>query len=201
VKLEPKSVFGSVFGVSAPVLEFPASGTALMERSDIGCVSVNCAIPMETVVARLEEAIGMALPRAAGATMRIEHKTALWLTPRSWLIQCQVEHEFQLASRINNAFEDKSVHAALFTDYLCWMELRGPQAWEFLADGGFISLELDGLPSGNAKRTLVAGMPVIVVRNDSDEWTIGIERSRARYFVDWLRGAAFARGLRPEGRG
>lgn len=199
MKLEPQSVFGAVFGVSSTVLEFPTSSTTLAERSDIGCILVNCAIEMEAVAAHLEEAIGMALPRAAGATVHSEHKTALWLTPRSWLIQCQVDHELQLASLINTAFEDKSIHAALFTDYLCWMELRGPQAWELLADGGFISLELDGLPSGNAKRTLLAGIPVIVVHNSSDEWTIGIERSRAQYFVDWMREAAAARELQPEG--
>jgi heterotetrameric sarcosine oxidase gamma subunit len=190
-----------MFGVSATVLEFPASSTTLTERSDIGCISLNCAIEMDAAVARLEEVIGMALPRAAGATAHIEHKTALWLTPRSWLIQCRVDHEFQLAALINTAFEDKSIHAALFTDYLCWMELRGPRAWELLADGGFISLELDGLPSGNAKRTLLAGIPVIIVRDSSDGWTIGIERSRARYFVDWLREAAAACELQPIERG
>jgi len=201
MKLEPQSVFGAVFGVSNTVLEFPATRTTLAERSDIACILVNCAIGMESVVARLEEVIGMGLPRAAGAMAHAEHKTALWLAPRSWLIQCQVDHELQLASLINTAFEDKSAHAALFTDYLCWMELRGPKAGELLADGGFISLELDGLPSGNAKRTLLAGIPVVVLHNGNDEWTLGIERSRARYFVDWLREAAVAHELQPEGRG
>lgn len=91
-----------------------------------------------------------------------------------------------LAARLGAAFPDKLIHAALFTDYLCWLELSGPGAGIILGDGGFISLEREGLATGHAKRTLVAGVAAVIIRKEKSEWLIGVERSRARYFVDWM---------------
>lgn len=199
MKLESQSCFGKKFGSSATLVELPELGTTLTERSDIGCTLINCAVDMDAVAGRLEDSVGIALPRFAGKMTREQGRTAVWLTPRSWLIHCPVEEELELVQIVNSAFEDKLAHAALFTDYLCWMTLCGLQAQDLLVDGGFTSLEPGGLPVGSAKRTLLAGVSVIVVHERDQEWLLGIERSRARYFVDWLRAAAAARGCPSNG--
>jgi len=64
--------------------------------------------------------------------------------------------------------------------------LSGRGSSGLLKQGAFLSLERDGLAADHAKRTAVAGIAAILVRRGDDVWLVGIERSRARYFVDWL---------------
>jgi heterotetrameric sarcosine oxidase gamma subunit len=106
------------------------------------------------------------------------------------LIHCSVDEAWPLARRINEAFPDKRAHAALFSDCLCWLELSGPQAFDFLAGGGFISLDRAGLAVGRVKRTQLAGVAAIVLHERLQSWLIAVERSRAIYFAEWLRATA-----------
>jgi heterotetrameric sarcosine oxidase gamma subunit len=77
-----------------------------------------------------------------------------------------------------------------FTDALCWFELSGDGALDLLTEGSFISLERGGLPVGRAKRTLIAQIAAVVVRRSESVWQVAVERSRSKYFVDWLSAAA-----------
>jgi heterotetrameric sarcosine oxidase gamma subunit len=120
-------------------------------------------------------------------------RTALWLTPRSWLIHCDLLEEGDLLERIAEAFPDRLAHGALFTDAVCWFELSGPAALDILTEGGFVSLERGGLPVGHAKRTLIAQVAVVLIRQAEDSWLLAVERSRSTYFVQWLSAAAEAR--------
>src|ERR1700722_16912668 len=149
MKLQPRSVFSATFGAPAPIPAFdvrdmratrtPATSTRLLERADIGCVLVNSTMDPPTGVTELSAAVGLGFPLVAGAVSAQGAHRVLWLTPRSWLIQCPVDGEIALAECINEAFPDKRVHAALFTDYLCWIELSGSHALRLLTEGGFIS--------------------------------------------------------------
>jgi heterotetrameric sarcosine oxidase gamma subunit len=110
----------------------------------------------------------------------------LWLSPRSWLLLCEVEREQELADRLNDASPEGLLHAALFTDQLCWFQACGSKAGEFLKRGGFISLERNGLPVGFAKRTLIANIPAVVIHDSEVDWLVSVERSRAQYFAAWI---------------
>jgi heterotetrameric sarcosine oxidase gamma subunit len=186
MKFQPRSVFGTTFGVSAPV---PELSTTLLERADIGCLLVNSAVESAAVATELAAAVRIEFPLEAGTIADLHSHRALWLTPRSWLLHCPVEEEWALARKINEAFPDKRVHAALYTDYLCWFELFGSRASNLLAEGGFVSLERDGLNPGYSKRTSLAGIAAVVVRDRPQTWLIGVERSRAAYFAKWVRAA------------
>jgi heterotetrameric sarcosine oxidase gamma subunit len=192
--LQPRPVFGT-WGVPTPVREFVASDpnatdTKLLERADIGCILVNSAVDATSVSATLSGAVGFTFPLEAGDAVQPQRYRVFWLTPRSWLVHCPLDEEQQLARRINEIFADKRVHAALFTDYLCWFELSGSQAWNLLAEGSFVSLEPKGLAIGYAKRTLLAGVAVLILHKGPESWVFGVERSRAIYVADWLRAAA-----------
>lgn len=178
MKLEAQSVLGTPFGTARPVVGFKTNGVSLRERSDIGCVLLTA-----TQAGVLP---GVELPAGPGEIRAREGRTALWLSPRSWLIQCRIEEEGALTTRLNAAFPDKRAHAVSFTDALCWLEIFGVESQECLTEGGFVSLERGGLAVGHAKRTLVAGVPVMVVHERESVWIVGVERSRARYFADWL---------------
>jgi heterotetrameric sarcosine oxidase gamma subunit len=195
VKLQPRPLFGATFGVSAPVPEFVAMNTTLLERADIGCLLVNSAVESSAVASELVAAVRFAFPLEAGAIADLHSHRLLWLTPRSWLLHCPVEEDWELARQINEAFPDKRVHAALFTDYLCWFELFGSQAFNLLTEGGFVSLERGGLGLGYAKRTSLAGIAAVVVHERPQTWLIGVERSRAIYFANWLRAACVHDGV------
>jgi heterotetrameric sarcosine oxidase gamma subunit len=108
------------------------------------------------------------------------------MSPRSWLILGPLADEGVLLAGINGAFPDKLVHAVPYSDGLAWFELSGSGARDLLTEGGFLSLERDGLGVGRVKRTLIAHIAVVVVRESGDVWLVGVERSRARYFVRWL---------------
>jgi heterotetrameric sarcosine oxidase gamma subunit len=188
--LEGCSALDAPFGAPIEVPGFPTSGLRLIERSDIGCVLVNSACDLAEISAQLDVAAGFRLPRECGRAVHAPPYRALWLTPRSWLVQCPVEDEARLAAKINGAFADKRVHAALFTDYLGWFELSGGQAPALLSEGGFVSLESHGLGLGHAKRTQLAGIAVVMLRVHADAWLLAVERSRARYFAAWLSSVA-----------
>ena len=180
MKLEAQSALGAPFGRARPVVGFKTNGVSLRERADIGCVLLT------GVETGISTALGVDLPAAPGETKAREGRTALWLSPRSWLIQCRVDEEPALAERLNAAFPNKWAHAVPFTDALCWLDIFGVESRECLTEGGFLSLEQGGLPVGHAKRTLIAGVSVIVVHERESVWIVGVERSRARYFADWL---------------
>jgi heterotetrameric sarcosine oxidase gamma subunit len=109
------------------------------------------------------------------------------------LIRCGVEEEWDLVKRLNAAVPGRQAHAVAFTDAICWFELSGAAAHDILTEGGFISLDGGGLPIGNAKRTLLAQIAAIVVREGENAWLVAVERSRARYFAQWLSAAARGR--------
>lgn len=180
------STLGASFGSVALVADFPAAGAILRERADIGCLLLSTAVDADRVIALASQAVGVDLPPVAGAIQTNEERLALWLSPRSWIVHCNPKEETILAARVDATFPDGLVHAALFTDYLCWLELSGLSADILLKDGGFISLEREGLAIGHAKRTLIAGVAAVVIRKERREWLIGVERSRARYFADWM---------------
>ncbi len=182
MKLRPQAILGAPFGTAALVPGFKVAGVTLRERADIACVLITSAVEGADVAAMAD------LPLAAGAVRTAPGRTALWLSPRSWLIQCRIDEELSLVARVNAAFRDKRVHAVPFTDALCWFELSGPDARDCLTEGGFLSLEPGGLPVAHAKRTLIAAIAAVVLRPSETAWLVGVERSRARYFADWLIG-------------
>jgi heterotetrameric sarcosine oxidase gamma subunit len=192
MKLEAKSLFGKTPGVSATVLDFVASDstTTLRERAEIGCLFVNCAVDLSVLASPLGEAADCIVPLEAGSLTEAHSRRILWLSPRSLLIHCPVDEEWPLARRINEAFPEKRAHAALFSDCLCWLELSGPQAFDLLAGGGFVSLDRAGLAVGRVKRTKLAGVAAIVLHEHFQSWLIAVERSQAIYFAEWLRAMA-----------
>ena len=188
--LDACAEFSPLIGKAAPLSGFVSTTVGVWERSDIGSLMVSCSVDTTIVASRLAQVLGQPVPQLAGEFLELEARRAIWLTPRSWIMHCGLGDELQLAGQINCEFPDKLVHASLFSDYLCWLEIAGARAAELLAEGGFISLEKHGLPIGHAKRTLVAGVAAITMHWRVGRWLVGVERSRAAYFAAWLQAAA-----------
>jgi heterotetrameric sarcosine oxidase gamma subunit len=192
MRLQAEALFGGggAFGEAQAVELFARAdrAAALVSRGDLACVLVVCAVPLELIAVRLGAAVGFSLPVqpvtvVAGADCR-----ALWLTPRSWLLQCRHADEIATARRVNDAFPDNLARATPYSDALCWFQLAGSAAGSLLAEGGWVSLEPGGLAVGRIKRALFAALPAMILREQEDTWLLGVERSRAAYLVDWFRG-------------
>lgn len=186
MRLEAQTVFGTSLDPAVPGAIFTSPSATLRERSDIGCILLSAAIDGNGILDAAGEAVGVELPATAGAYKTQEARFALMLSPRSWIVQCNIDEETALVGRVNATFADRTINASRFSDYLCWFELCGPDGTLLLKEGGFLSLERDGFRVGHAKRTLIAKVTAVLIRPDDQAWLIGIERSRARYFADWL---------------
>jgi heterotetrameric sarcosine oxidase gamma subunit len=158
-------------------------------RGELGCLLVRCAADAAEVVPQLNAVTKIEFPREPGQTMVAHGMRAIWISPQSWLLHCRRADERSLTARINDAFPGRAVHASLYGDSLCWIEICGPGAPEILAEGDFISLERQGLAVAHAKRTRFASLPAVVVRETEGSWLVGVERSRAQYLADWLAAA------------
>ncbi|SNT75597.1 sarcosine oxidase subunit gamma [Paracoccus seriniphilus] len=184
--LDAMSALGNSFGSPAALADI--THAKAQERSDMGAVLITVTGPGADFAADLAQALGCDLPRTHGAMAHSGDLCAIWLTPRSWILLCPPEAEADLLGAVATAFPDRTAHASRFTDALGWLTLEGAGVEDLLHQGGFISLQAEGLPVGHAKRTLLAGIPAVVLHEGETRWTIGVERSRCRYFTDWLAG-------------
>lgn len=186
--------------MSVPFEGYPAAETAgphalgdgveLSVRTDVACILFTAAVDVHELLEEFTDILGLPVPSSAGTVARLADRTALWLSPRSWLVHVPADQEDDLLTAFAAAFPDRRLHATRFGDALCWLRLSGAGAASLLQQGGFISLEPGGLGIDSAKRTLVAGVPVIVHRAEGELWLLAVERSRARYFIEWLRAAS-----------
>ncbi len=185
--LEARSPLRNPFGVSMPVNDLTRPDFKVIERSDFGCVLCSAAVDANEIYQKLSQKSKLELPRQSGMVVWQDERAAIWLSLRSWLILCPLDDESELVAMINAVFPDHIVLASTFSDNLCWLSLSGDEAEDKLRQGGFISLADGGLTIGHPKRTLIAGIPAIIHRKSASVWTIGIERSYASYFINWLR--------------
>jgi heterotetrameric sarcosine oxidase gamma subunit len=184
--LQPQSALGAPFGTASTVSGFISASVFLRERADIGCILLTTAVDSAAIATSASQAAGLELPLTPGPINTAPPRKAIWLSPRSWLIHCRLEEENDLVTHLNAAFPNKLSHAAPFTDYLCWLELSGAATLDILTEGTFLSFDRDGLPVGHAKRTLIAQISAVIVHERESVWLLAVERSRARYFSDWL---------------
>jgi len=185
MKLPAQAVWGEI-GTARLLAQSPIAPVKLLERADIGCVLVASAVEASAVTGPLGASAGCAFPLMADAGVSTDFPRALWLNPRTWILQCDVEQEGSLVARLNESFADRRVHATRFSDALCWFEWTGPTTFDLLRRGGFISLDREEFPVGRCKRTLIAAVAVFIVRDREECMLLGVERSRARYFVEWV---------------
>jgi heterotetrameric sarcosine oxidase gamma subunit len=184
--LQALSPMGFPFGASTLVRGGCREGLSVSECSDFGCVLLTATVDIIDFHEDLLRLTGVEFPLLQGSVAQADGRYVVWLSPRSWLVLCRLDDEPKLLDSINTHFPDRAIHASAFSDYLCWLSLEGEAAEDALRQGGFISLANEGLAAGCARRTLMAGIPVIIHRKTAIHWMIGIERSYALYFSDWL---------------
>lgn len=188
MKLRARSVLGDGSQAKEQVKGLSRPGLEVVERTDTGCVLCTAAGDPSSIAPALSRALAAALPERPGAFTHEGDRRVLWLSPRAWLVLCPRDGQEPLIEAVQGAFRDHSVLASRFSDHYCWMELAGDGLEDALRQGGFITLRPEGFPPRYVKRTLIAGMTVLICSITGTRWLLGIERSRAQYFCEWLRG-------------
>lgn len=190
--LEARSALGGFAGVAQIVAKLgaPEVPVELVNRADIGCLLCTAAVEPDPHRAKVAEITGVSPPVRPAPVFSSGLRQAIWMTPRSWLLLCPLSEEEELLWALADAFPDCAIHACRYSDHLCWLELSGPGAEALLCAGGFLSLDGRGPAPGSAKRGLLAGIAVVIHREEAARWLLGVERSRARYLVDWLTATA-----------
>jgi heterotetrameric sarcosine oxidase gamma subunit len=183
VRLSPETALGGPFGVASAIAGFSVTGTTLTERADIGCMLLTAATDAGDILEAAGASAGVELPAAPGRIEIGGGRLALWLSPRSWLVLCEANDEESLARKIQAAFSDRRLSAALFSDYLCWLDLSGKHALGCLQGSAFVSLDREGLQLRHAKRTLIADINSVIIREREEGYLLGVERSRAHYLA------------------
>ncbi len=191
MNITPKSALGHTFGQINSLPLSTKSNVICKEHANIGCVLLSAAIDGAEIAVKAKNCLGYTFPLSAGKTIRSDDLIYIWLSPRSWLLLCNPEDEAKICANVLAEFPDSLLHANPFTDYLCWIGLYGDQSEDLIRQGSFIDLSKPELPVGHAKRTLVNDTAAILYREKSDSWFIGIERSRALYFYQWLNNLEF----------
>jgi len=186
MSLDALSPLGHTFGQGNDLLLSGAPDVKSQERADFGCLLLTSAVDGAQTADALEACLSATLPRGPGVVTRAGDRIAIWLSPRSWLFICDPAEEAALAGLVAACFPDRLAHASAFTDFLCWFSLEGRRAEDMLRQGSFISLARGGLPTGHAKRTPIDGVPAVVFHEAAETWRVGVERSRAAHFRNWL---------------
>ncbi|MDA1091111.1 MAG: hypothetical protein O3A85_12465 [Proteobacteria bacterium] len=159
---------------------------SIVERGSDGCILLTSVVDAEKIIEALSQALGVDIPTAPVTVSGEGSRTVSWLSPRSWLMHVPENEADNVIEAVGQAFPERRVHASPYSDHICWFDIEGKGAEVLLRQGGFISLERKGLPVNAVKRTLVAGMPLLVRRCAEGGWRVGVERSRAQYFIDWM---------------
>jgi heterotetrameric sarcosine oxidase gamma subunit len=159
---------------------------SVSELSGSAHILITSAIGTDETVSTLFESCGIDIPSDPGTICETASCIAFWLSPRSWLLRLPVNDEAVVLDKIGRGFPDRRVHATPYSDALQWIGITGQDGEALLARGGFVSLSTDGFPSGHFKRTLIADIPLLIWRRDAEQWEVGCERSRTRYFVHWI---------------
>ncbi|MBT6543014.1 MAG: hypothetical protein HOL77_02845 [Rhodobacteraceae bacterium] len=190
--LDAISPLGHAFGAATDLASITLEGAT--ERSDLGAVLCVTTSDGAQFAKALGEVLGCALPTQHGKFTTSAQKRAIWLSPRSWVVLCDPLEEAGLVDAVAAAYPDHAAVASRFTDALGWILLDGNAAEMLLRQGSFLSFDAEGFPVGHAKRTLVAEIPAVILRETETKWLIGVERSRTRYFADWLGGLTHSFG-------
>jgi len=190
--LEARSALGGFAGLARLVSGFggPGAGAELIERADIGCLLCSASVEPGPHLAAIERIAGIMPPVGPGRVVVSGLRQAIWVSPRSWLLLCPLGDEEDILWSFADNFAGREIHACRYSDQLCWLELCGAGAEDLLRVGSFLSLDGKGLEAGFARRALLAGIAPIIYREEASRWLLGVERSSARYLVDWLVAAS-----------
>ncbi|QNP68098.1 sarcosine oxidase subunit gamma [Streptomyces roseirectus] len=159
-------------------------GVALAELPFLTMVNVRVD-PASEAAARIEKALGAALPRECGATSAAGPHTAVWQGPDEWLILSRAEPA-ALTGELKEALGTSSGSVVDLSANRTTLQLTGPSARDVLEKGCPLDLHPRAFGPGRALSTTVGPVPVLLWQVDDTTYRLFPRASFADYLGRWL---------------
>jgi sarcosine oxidase subunit alpha len=153
------------------------------------------AVPGSASGARVERALGVALPTRSGqVTGEARGLHCIWISPDEFLaVDASREQEHGEAEALAAVLDDDRPGAGRLPGQIMdlsgnrtILELAGPRSREVLEKGAHVDLHPRAFAVGQAASTLLGPVPVIIHRTEEQTYRIYPRSSFADYMVRWL---------------
>lgn len=130
----------------------------------------------------LERVLGAALPEEPNSSASGVGET-LWLAPGQWLIRSTGR---DIAARIEDACRGALFHLGDVTDALCVFEIDGRRSEDLIAKGCSLDLHPTVFRIGQAKRSLLGQVRILLHRLSTARYRISFDVSLRQHVLSWL---------------
>lgn len=144
--------------------------------------------PGSAAAGHIEQALGCALPGGPGQVTSARERHVVWLAPDEFLTWCPdgVLDPTGSAQDLAEAVGAEHGQAVDVSSNRTTLEVSGPRAASVLSKGCALDLHPSAWPVGAAYATLLARIPVVVWRIETDTFRVLPRSSFAEHLVIWL---------------
>jgi sarcosine oxidase subunit gamma len=134
------------------------------------------------------ELLGVELPTSPSTYAKSGDTTVIWLGPDEWLVTGTSLSGPQLEARLRDTVTPHGGAAVDVSGQRTTLRLRGPHSRDVLAKGCALDLHPRAFGEGTAAQTMLgqAGVILLAVDVNGDDYRILVRSSFARYLADWL---------------
>jgi sarcosine oxidase subunit gamma len=134
------------------------------------------------------ELLGVELPTAASTYAKNDDTTVIWLGPDEWLVTGTALAGPELEGRLREAIAQHGGAAVDVSGQRTTLRLRGSHSRDVLAKGCALDLHPRAFSDGAAAETMLgqAGVILLAVDANGDDYRILVRSTFARYLADWL---------------
>jgi sarcosine oxidase subunit gamma len=138
------------------------------------------------------EALVVELPTAPNTWVPTGTGRAVWLGPDEWLLTSTTEAPEELEARVRAAVLPLGGSATDVSAQRIGLRLTGPRVRKVLAKGCSVDLHPRVFGRGSSAQTMLgqAGVVLLALSDDGDDFYVLVRSSFAGYLADWLLDAA-----------
>lgn len=141
--------------------------------------------PDGPAAAAVGKELGLALPTQPCTSARSGDLDVLWLGPDEWLVVGPPGAAERLTGQLRSAAGDSHAAVVDVSAQRTTLLLSGPRSRDLLARGCAIDLHPRAFGAGDCVQTVLAHVPVVLVRREPGFWVL-VRSSFAAHLVDWL---------------
>ena len=144
------------------------------------------------VGAAASAALGVDLPTTPNTWVPTDAGRAVWLGPDEWLLTSTTEAPEDLEARVRAAVSPLGGSATDVSAQRIGLRLTGARVRDVLAKGCSIDLHPRVFGRGSSAQTMLgqAGVVLLALSDDGDDYVVLVRSSFAGYLADWLLDAA-----------
>jgi sarcosine oxidase subunit gamma len=163
------------------------NSVAIVEEPFVTMVDLRVG-PFGSGAVAAAELLGVELPTDESTYAKSGDTTVIWLGPDEWLVTGTALAGRELEARLREAVAPHGGAAVDVSGQRTTLRLRGSASREVLGKGCALDLHPRAFGEGTAAQTMLgqAGVILLAVDANGDDYRILVRSSFARYLADWL---------------